>query len=135
VVEEKDKNLLSRTSREDLTFESGSVSANRRIIRKVSPLGMRVLVDVCPKESVTDGGLYLPEGAKDKMSESVLAEVLEVASVIDEDTAEEANISGIPNGAKVLILKDAGSKIPWNESLRIVDTKDVLAIVDEVRLT
>ena len=101
-------------------------------IRKVSPLGMRVLVRIRKEGNQTETGLYLPEGAKDAMGESVLGEVLEVASAIDDDTKEEANISGIPNGALVLISKRAGTKIPWDEDLRIVETKEVLAIVNEV---
>lgn len=103
-----------------------------RKIRSVSPLGMRVLVKIRKEGNQTEAGLYLPEGAKDAMGESVLGEVLEVASAIDEDTKEEANISGIPNGAVVLIPKRAGTKVPWDEDLRIVETKDVLAIVTEV---
>lgn len=104
-------------------------------IRKVSPLGFRVMVRICQESNVTDSGLYLPEGAKLAMQESVLAQVLEVASATDSDTEEETNVSGIPFGAIVLVAKTTGVKIPWDENLRIIDTREVLAIVEEVEVT
>lgn len=104
-------------------------------IRRISPLGMRVLVRIRPEKNVSDGGLYLPEGAKQSMAESVVAEVLEVASAVDRDTKEEANISGIPMGASVLIKKTSGVKVPWDDTLRLVETSEVLALVHEIELT
>lgn len=104
-------------------------------IRKVSPLGMRVLVAIRKDPNQTDGGLYLPEGAKQNMQDSLLAEVLEVASAVDDSSEEETNISGVPLGALVLIPKQAGTKVPWDDNLRIVDTKEVLAIVNEIDIT
>lgn len=84
---------------------------------------------------MTEAGLYLPEGAKQSMMESLLAEVIEVASASDVHSDEETNVSGVPLGAKVLIPKNAGVKIPWDDESRIVDTQDILAIVDEIVLT
>ena len=103
-------------------------------LQRISPLGMRVLVRIRKENNQTAAGLFLPEGAKEAMGESLLAEVIEVASAIDEDTSEEANISGIPNGALVLIPKRAGTRVPWDEELRIVETKEVLAIVNQVEI-
>lgn len=104
-------------------------------IRRVHPLGLRILIRLQDEDDVTDGGLYLPEGAKNAMAESVMAEVIEVASAMDDHTHEETNISGIPLGAVVLIRKDAGVKVPWDERIRIVDSKDVLGVVNEVSLS
>lgn len=104
-------------------------------LRKIHPLGIRVLVRIERDTNVTASGLYLPEGAKAAMSQSVLASVIEVASATDDLSYEETNISGIPLGAKVLIPKDAGISVPWDNDLRIVASKDVLAIVDEVGIT
>lgn len=103
-------------------------------IRRINPLGFRVLVRLVRDSNMTDTGLYLPEGAKQNMQESLLAEVVEVASAVDDDTHEEANVSGIPHGALVLIPKDSGIKVPWDDELRIIDTKHVLAIVNEVSI-
>jgi len=104
-------------------------------LRKVMPIGMRVLVKIRRESDVTDGGLYLPEGAKSAAAESVLAEVIEVASAIDEHSDEETNISGIPHGATVLVPRFAGTKVPWDESLRLVETKEILAIVSEISVS
>ena len=101
-------------------------------IRKVSPMGFRILVRIKKESAKTEAGLYLPDGAKENSQESVLAEVIEVASALDHDLDEEANISGIPLGAEVLIRKDVGIKLPWDDELRIVETNDVLALVEEV---
>lgn len=105
-----------------------------RTIKKISPLGMRVVVKIRNESDQTDAGLYLPEGSKQAMQDSIVGEILEVASAIDSDTDEEANISGIPEGATVLIAKNAGIRIPWDDDLRIVETKEVLAIINEVGL-
>jgi co-chaperonin GroES (HSP10) len=104
-------------------------------MRKISPVGMRVVVQLRKESNQTDAGLYLPEGAKQSMSESIIAEVIEVASAHDTHTDEETNVSGIPLGAVVLIPKDAGTKVPWDDELRIVETKEVLAIINEIDIT
>lgn len=101
-------------------------------VRSIHPLGMRVLVQIVKEADLSPGGLYLPEGSKQSMQESLLAKVIEVAMASDADTDEEHNVSGIPQGALVLIPKDAGTKIPWDETLRVVETKEVLATVSEV---
>ena len=105
---------------------------HRKPIRRINPMGMRVVVNIKRDASLSEGGLYLPEGAKQAMSESVLAEVTEVASAVDHHTDEEANISGIPLGALVLIPKTAGVKVPWDEFLRIVEVKEILAVINEI---
>jgi len=114
---------------------SGVHKNTQRAIHSINPLGMRVVVKITKDLNVTDGGLYLPEGAKEKMDESLLAEVIEVAHAIDEDTDEETNVSGIPLGALVLIPKSVGVRVPWDDQLRIVETIDVLAMVDRMNVT
>lgn len=112
--------------------QSRIVSGHKKNVRRINPLGMRVVVRLKKENNLTDGGLYLPEGAKENMSESLLAEVIEVASAHDTHTDEETNVSGIPLGAKVLILKNSGVKVPWDDELRIVETKEVLAMIEEI---
>jgi co-chaperonin GroES (HSP10) len=131
IIESEDKALPDDS---DFAPIARSNRESKRI-RKVSPLGMRVLVALHKDSNQTDGGLYLPEGAKQNMAESLLAEVIEVASATDDSTDEEHNVSGIPLGAIVLIPKLAGIKIPWDETLRLVETKEVLAIVNEISIT
>jgi len=92
---------------------------------------MRVLVKVIREEERTDAGLYLPEGAKEVHDEALYGKVIEVAR--DKPTTEEMaeNISGVPNEAYVLFRKEAGVKVPWDDSHRILDVKDILATVEE----
>ena len=119
-----------------INSQTGSEAARpSRTLHHVNPLGMRILVRIEEPDTVTDGGLYLPETAKETLSESLIAEVIEVASAHDEDLDEAANISGIPQGAQVLIAKTIGIKVPWDDNLRIVDTQDVLAIVEKIDLS
>lgn len=124
------KNKLSPSAPETISLRP----EGRRTVRKLNPLGLRVVVKIQRESNQTDSGLYLPEGAKAAMSESIVAEVVEVASAIDDETEEEANVSGVPLGALVLIPKDAGTKVPWDDELRIVETKQILAMINEVAI-
>ena len=110
-------------------------SSKAKTMHHVNPLGMRVLVRINKSQNMTEGGLYLPEGAKEAMDESVLAEVIEVASALDDQTHEETNVSGVPLGSMVLIPRKAGIKVPWDDELRIVETKEVLAMVERMSVT
>ncbi|MCY0990074.1 co-chaperone GroES [Nannocystis sp. ILAH1] len=115
-----------------------------RVSRHIQPLGPRVLVRVVKSPDRSESGLFLPAGAKDSHSEALLAEVVEVARtmpkpgfVVDDDDDDDEpkadlgeNVSGIPVGAQVLFAKDQGIAVPWDESLRILSVRHVLAIVD-----
>ena len=96
------------------------------------PLGMRVLVQVIREDERTDSGLYLPAGAKEAQDESLYGKVIEVARDRPNSNDVAENVSGVPDGSFVLFLKDAGVRIPWDEKLRVLDVKDVLATVEEV---
>jgi len=93
---------------------------------------MRVLVKVLKEDERTDSGLYLPEGAKERHDEAHYGEVIEVAR--DKPTTEEPaeNVSGVPNGSRVLFKKNAGVRVPWDDRLRLLDVKDILATVEEL---
>lgn len=105
------------------------MTVTAKIIRDIMPLGMRVVVKVLKHEERTDAGLYLPAGAKERHDEAVYGEVIEVAR--DQPTPDEPgqNVSGVPHGSRVLFRKEAGVRVPWDESLRILDVKDILATV------
>ena len=118
----------------------------QRFARHVQPLGPRVLVRIQKGADRLDSGLFLPTGAKDEHAEAMFCEVLEVArtmpNLLGVDDANDgdpmvrpdlgANVSGIPVGAKVLIAKQHGIAIPWDETLRLVEVRRVLAIVEEI---
>ncbi len=117
-------------------FPEKDTSAPSRVTRYIQPMGLRVLVRVIALDRLHESGLYLPDGAREKMQEAVFAEILEVARAHPEDEPEDAslgtNISGLPCGAKILFPKDAGIRVPWDDSLRLLDVKHVLATVEEV---
>ncbi|MCG8422959.1 MAG: co-chaperone GroES family protein [Proteobacteria bacterium] len=101
--------------------------------RLIMPLGMRVLITVIKDDDQrTDAGLYLPDGAKEAQDEALYGQVIEVAR--DKPTTDQMgeNVSGVPNGSNVLFKKDAGVRVPWDERLRILDVKDILATVEEL---
>lgn len=127
-----------RKDEEDLTVAKRSpLAPPDRVSRHVMPLGPRVLVRVIRSTDRSAGGLYLPPGAKDAVAQAAYGEVIEVARAGAEDTDEGfgTNVSGVPEGAKVLFSKDKGLPVPWDEDLRIVDVKDVVAVVEEIELT
>lgn len=100
--------------------------------RLILPLGMRVLVRLIKEEERTDSGLYLPDGAKEAKDEALYGHIIEVAR--DKPTGDDMgeNVSGVPHGARVLFRKDAGVRVPWEDGLRILDVKDILATVEEM---
>ena len=107
----------------------------KKIVRHIMPLGPRVLVRVIQEEDVAESGLYLPAGAKERMQEALYGEVLEVARAQATNPSEEGfgvNVAGVPDGARVLFGKAAGTKVPWNDDLRLLETKEILATVQEV---
>lgn len=121
----------------------------RRVSRHIQPLGPRVLVRVVKSPDRSEAGLFLPQGVKDDKAEALLGEVVEVArtmpkvdeSLVDEDARDDAdddderldlgkNVSGVPLSANVLFEKERGVVVPWDETLRILEVRHILAIVD-----
>ena len=122
-----------------------------RVSRHIQPLGPRVLVRLLRGPDRSESGLFLPAGAKEDHSEALLAEVIEVARTMpktgspasddDEDEDEDnlettadlgANVSGIPLGAQVLFGKEEGTTVPWDDSLRLLEVRRILAIVETI---
>jgi co-chaperonin GroES (HSP10) len=111
---------------------SSDLDPPRKLHRLILPLGMRVLVQLVSDEDRTETGLYLPAGAKEATNDALYGKVIEVAR--DKPMTDEAteNVSGVPNGSFVLFRKTAGVPVPWDDKLRLIDVKDVLATVEEV---
>lgn len=115
-----------------------------KIHRHVQPLGPRVLVRVLPSDDRSAGGLYLPVGAKQQAAQALLGEVVEVARTqpnthalpLDDDDDDEpdlgTNVSGVPLGSQVLFGREKGIVVPWDDTLRIIDVRHVLAIVESI---
>ena len=106
-----------------------------RPTRVVCPLGPRVLVRIIPPDDRSSAGLYLPANVAESGTDALYGEVLEVARAtsIDPDEMEGVNVSGIPDGSKVLFSPEAGFRVPWDDRLRLVETRNVLAVVEEVK--
>lgn len=119
----------------------------QRVSRHVQPVGPRVLVRIVKSPDRSETGLFLPQGVKDNNASALLGEVLEVARTLphadlsDEDDGDEErdtvrhadfgkNVSGIPLGANVLFEKERGVSVPWDDSLRLLEVRHVLALVD-----
>lgn len=128
--------------------DPSSPEAPRRVARFVQPLGPRVLTRIQKDADRLDSGLFLPEGAKDDHAQAVLGQVVEVARTMpkvwtlqgshaqDEGLSNEealgTNVSGIPMEAMILFEKDKGVKVPWDDSLRLLEVRHILAIVEVI---
>lgn len=133
--EEDDVGHTSET--EDIIIAKRSpLAPPDRVSRHVMPLGPRVLVRIIRSTDRSAGGLYLPPGARDAVAQAAYGEVVEVARANPDEPDEGfgKNVSGVPEGAKVLFSKDKGLPVPWDEDLRILDVKDVVAVVEEIEL-
>jgi co-chaperonin GroES (HSP10) len=109
-----------------------------------------VLVRIVKGPDRSESGLFLPQGVKESSAAALLGEVVEVARTLpkaeamlepdpdgrrDDDDDDERgdlgrNVSGIPLGANVLFEKERGVAVPWDESLRVLDVRHVLALVE-----
>lgn len=110
-----------------------AVAPSPRRIRHIQPLGFRVLVRVAPDDQRTSGGLFLPQGVAQQHEDALYGKIVEVARAHgDDDESLGENVSGVPAGAMVLFPKDAGHRVPWDHDLRVIETKSILAVVEEL---
>ena len=108
---------------------------HRRVARHIRPMGPRVLVRVLKEDERHESGLFLPPGARENLAEALYGEVVEVARAMPGDEMDlGTNVSGVPCGARILFPKDEGTRVPWDDDLRILQVAKVLALVDEVPL-
>ncbi|MEO0812607.1 MAG: co-chaperone GroES [Myxococcota bacterium] len=102
------------------------------VTRIIRPLGPRVVVKMIESDERSPGGLFLPQGVAEKHDQALYGEVIEVARAEPDDEDDlGTNVSGVPAGARILFPKDKGVAVPWDPKLRVVDTKDVLAVIEE----
>jgi co-chaperonin GroES (HSP10) len=114
-------------SRDD---ESSAMQAKRE--RIIQPLGPRVLVRLEEDAERTPSGLFLPQGVQERHQVAHYAQVIEVARDALATEAIGENVSGVPLGVYVLFPKHAGLPVPWDDTLRLVNTAEIVAIVEEV---
>ena len=120
----------------DTPASSSNLESGREkpVSRHVMPLGPRVLVRLIKSSDRTVTGLFLPPGSKDDLAVAAYGQVIEVARADQSDDGFGTNVSGVPEGSNVLFDKSAGLPVPWDEDLRILNTKDVVAVVEEIDL-
>jgi chaperonin GroES len=87
----------------------------------VKPLGNRLLIKPVKEEKKTEGGIVLPDSAKEKPQK---AEIIEIGK-LEEDF-------DLKIGDKVIFSKYAGTEIKIDDvEYIIIDVDDVLAKIEE----
>ena len=97
------------------------------------PLGPRVLVRSSRVPTEQPQACFA-SGSKDDFAAAAYGKVIEVARADQSEDGFGTNVSGVPEGANILFEKSAGLPVPWDEDLRILSTKDVVAVVEEIDL-
>ncbi|HHF08703.1 MAG: co-chaperone GroES [Thermotogae bacterium] len=88
---------------------------------KVIPLGSRLLIKPIKEERKTEGGIVLPDTAKEK---PMKAEVIEVGKDVED--------LDIKAGDKVIFSKYAGTEIKIDdEDYIVIDQDDILAKIED----
>ncbi len=88
---------------------------------KVIPLGERLLIKPIKEEEKTEGGIVLPDSAKEK---PMKAEVIEVGEKVED--------LDLQPGDKVIYSKYSGTEIKIDdEEYIIIDAEDILAKIEE----
>ena len=93
---------------------------------KIVPQGWRILVKIDKAEEKTDGGIYLPEQAKQREDDNQ-----EIGTVVELGPMAymESRFGGVPwckAGDKVLFVKHGGKKVG---DYRVLNDEDVMATV------
>jgi len=84
----------------------------------IEPMGARVLVKILEQESVTSGGILLPESAKEKPQEGLVEAV---------GTADDM-MTDLKEGDRVLFAKYSGTEIKrGDDTYLILNEDDILA--------
>ena len=97
-------------------------------VKKLRPLGDRIVIQPTPREEMTKSGIVLPDTAKEKPQEGSAIAV--GPGAFDNDGKRIA--IDVKVGDKVLYAKYAGTEFKIDgEDLLIVSSKDILAIVED----
>jgi len=90
---------------------------------KIKPIGERVLIKPIKTEEKTEGGIYIPEEAKEEKKQAVVEEVGK--------TKDEKDLL-LKKGDKVLYGGYSSDEFEINnEKYLIIDFKDILAIIED----
>ena len=97
-------------------------------IKKLKPLGDRLIVEPIEKEEVTASGIVLPETAKEKPQEG---EVLAIGPGRRDEEGKRIPMD-VKEGDRVLFAKYAGTevKLETDRKVLVLRESDILAIVE-----
>ncbi|MBF6606870.1 MAG: co-chaperone GroES [Chloroflexi bacterium] len=96
-------------------------------MKKLRPLGDRVVVQPTPGEETTKSGIVIPDTAKEKPQEGTIIAV-GPGRILDDGKREQIDVK---KGDKVLYAKYAGTEFKLDgEDLMIIGQKDILAVVE-----
>jgi len=97
-------------------------------IKKLKPLGDRLIVEPIEREDVTASGIVLPETAKEKPQEG---EVLAVGPGRRDEEGKRIPMD-VKEGDRVLFAKYAGTevKLETDRKVMVLRESDILAIVE-----
>jgi chaperonin GroES len=94
---------------------------------KIQPLGDRVVIKALSRETVTKGGIVLPDTAKEKPQEG---EILAVGPGKVLDNGKRVTLE-VQVGHKVLFAKYAGTEVKMDgEEYLILRESDIMGIVE-----
>ncbi len=94
---------------------------------KIRPLGEKVLIKRLDAETMTKGGIVLPDTAKEKPQQGTVLAVGDGKQLDDGSRAKHQ----VKKGDKVLFTSYAGTEIKIEgDELMLMDESDILAIMD-----
>lgn len=92
----------------------------------IQPLGDRVLVQRVQAQEKTPGGLYIPDGAKEKPTEAIVKAV-GPGRVLDNGTRKSMEVSV---GDKIVFGKYNGSELEFEgEKYMMLSEEDIMAVL------
>ena len=95
-------------------------------VKKLRPLGDRVVVRPTPGEETTKSGIVIPDTAKEKPQEGLIVAV-GPGRILDNGKREQMDLKA---GDRVLYAKYAGTEFKIDgEDLMIISHKDILAVI------
>ena len=94
---------------------------------KIRPLGDKVIVQRLEADSVTAGGIVLPDSAKEKPQRGKIVSVGD-GKLLDDGSRGEMTVK---KGQEVLFTSYAGTEVKvGSKELLIMDESDIMAIVE-----
>ncbi len=93
----------------------------------IRPLGDKIVIKVIEDTEKTEGGIFIPDSAKEKPQKG---EVVAVGSGKTLDDGKKAEME-VKVGEKVLFAKYAGTDVKMGEELfKIMSVEDVLGVLE-----